>query len=32
MNSQHEPINYRIVQSHIEDSLGKKVSEEKFRN
>jgi len=22
MNSQHKPVNYKIVQSHIEDSLG----------
>ncbi|CAF4455191.1 unnamed protein product, partial [Rotaria sp. Silwood2] len=25
INSQHKPVNYKIVQSHIEDSLGKKV-------
>ncbi|CAF4601368.1 unnamed protein product [Rotaria sp. Silwood2] len=25
MNNQHKSVNYRIIQSHIEDSLGKKV-------
>jgi hypothetical protein len=25
MNSQHKPVNYKIVQLHIEDSLGKRV-------
>jgi hypothetical protein len=25
MNSQHKPINYRIIQLDIEDSLGKKL-------
>lgn len=24
MNSQHKPVNYKLVQSHIEDSLGQK--------